>query len=130
MIVLVSIAHAAAVKNHGVIEYGSIGFLYRRKLVDEVRKPCHMVLILTLAAVALIGVCAGNMESSNGKATATPAPRRNVRRERCFFVMKFIALLLLCLLDSHLKGLAVHYTQNYGRKTIVVPCGIPRDGSD
>ena len=34
------------------------------------------------------------MESSSGKATVTPTPRRNVRRGRCFFVMKLMAVLL------------------------------------
>src|SRR5678815_5608336 len=43
-----------------------------------------------VAAVLAKGVCAGSIASSNGSATVTPAPRRNVRRERCFFEMKFI----------------------------------------
>src|ERR1051326_1004106 len=52
-----------------------------------------------VAAVLAKGVCAGSIESSSGSATVTPAPRRNVRRERCFFEMKFIvpvSLLTLC----------------------------------
>jgi hypothetical protein len=32
-------------------------------------------------------VAAGNIESSNGRPSATPAPRSSVRREMCFFVM-------------------------------------------
>src|SRR5262245_28382408 len=35
-------------------------------------------------AVALSGVCAGSMASRKGNDNVTPAPRRNVRRERCF----------------------------------------------
>src|SRR5215471_19358183 len=42
---------------------------------------------------------AGTIESRNGNATATPAPRRNVRRESAFFVMN-IGRLLTCALLS------------------------------
>src|SRR3954454_12507837 len=42
------------------------------------------------AAVLFSGVCAPTIESRNGSASETPAPRRNVRRDKCFFVMKFI----------------------------------------
>src|SRR5438034_11094578 len=42
--------------------------------------------VFGLAAVLLSGVCAGTIDSRNGSATVTPAPRRNVRRERCFLV--------------------------------------------
>src|SRR5215469_1370462 len=38
------------------------------------------------AAVLARGVCAGIIESSSGSARATPAPRRTVRRDMCFFV--------------------------------------------
>src|SRR5215813_4599061 len=43
----------------------------------------------TFAAASALaeGTKAGNIESSNGSANVTPAPRRNVRREMCFFVM-------------------------------------------
>src|SRR5580658_6343658 len=47
------------------------------------------------AAVLLSAVCAGSMESSNGRASVTPTPRRNVRRGRCFFVMNIILWPLL-----------------------------------
>ena len=40
------------------------------------------------AAVLTSGVPAGIIESSSGSASVTPMPRRNVRRGRCFFVMK------------------------------------------
>src|SRR5580704_19520146 len=43
--------------------------------------------VLGFAAVLLIRVCAGIMESSSGSASATPAPRRRVRRDMCFFVI-------------------------------------------
>ena len=36
------------------------------------------------------GVAAGTMDSRKGNAIVTPAPVRNVRRERCFFVMNSI----------------------------------------
>src|SRR5262249_6214102 len=39
------------------------------------------------ASASAEGTKAGNIESSNGSANVTPAPRRNVRREMCFFVM-------------------------------------------
>jgi hypothetical protein len=41
----------------------------------------------TPAAVFRNGVCAGIIESSNGSARVTPAPRNNARREMCFLVM-------------------------------------------
>jgi hypothetical protein len=57
--------------------------------------PCTISMqvsrVLGAAAVFCRGVCAGIIESSSGKATATPAPRSNVRREMCFFVRKFIS---------------------------------------
>src|SRR5215510_5056801 len=42
---------------------------------------------------------AGTIESRNGNATATPVPRRKVRRESAFFVMN-IGRLLTCALLS------------------------------
>src|SRR6185369_13220410 len=38
------------------------------------------------AAVRRSGVIAGSIDSSSGSASVTPAPRRNVRRGRCFLV--------------------------------------------
>ncbi len=46
--------------------------------------------VLGFAAVLLIKVCAGIMESSSGSASATPTPRSSVRRDRCFLVMNMI----------------------------------------
>src|SRR5688572_33108997 len=36
-------------------------------------------------------VCAATIESSSGSATEAPTPCRNVRRDRCFFVMNIPA---------------------------------------
>src|SRR5215470_2121633 len=49
------------------------------------------------APVLLSGVCAGSMDSRNGNAIVTPAPLRNVRRERCFLVMNMAGLLTISL---------------------------------
>src|SRR6188472_1155695 len=48
------------------------------------------------AAVIRVGVSAGSIDSSNGSASVTPAPRRNVRRARCFFETN-----IACLLHVH-----------------------------
>ena len=40
-----------------------------------------------LAAVFARGVCAGNIASSSGNASVTPAPRKNARRAICFLEM-------------------------------------------
>ena len=59
------------------------------------------------AAVLLSGVWAGSMDSRKGKANVVPAPRRNVRRGMCFFVMNIIgSFSIFCALGnfrSHLK---------------------------
>src|SRR6267142_4321843 len=55
----------------------------------------HPSRLFGLAAVLLSGVCAGTIDSSSGNATVTPAPRRNVRRERCFLVMNMACYLTL-----------------------------------
>ena len=54
------------------------------------------------AAVLASGVCAGIIESSNGNANVTPAPRRNARRgyvllgdEHCNFALSTSILPLL-----------------------------------
>ena len=39
------------------------------------------------AAVLVVAAMAGIMESSSGSDIAMPAPRRNVRRSRAFFVI-------------------------------------------
>src|SRR5687767_3981281 len=43
------------------------------------------------AAVCANAVPAGIIDSSSGSASVTPMPWRNVRRDRCFFVMNDIA---------------------------------------
>src|SRR4026207_2385227 len=45
------------------------------------------------AAGCARAVIDGIMASSSGRPTTTPAPRKNVRRERCFFVMNITTLL-------------------------------------
>src|SRR5947207_6261440 len=53
--------------------------------------------VLGVAAVRASGVCAGTIESSSGSANATPAPRRTVRRDMCFFVITIVSDLYLLL---------------------------------
>src|SRR6516162_9340392 len=55
-------------------------------------KPARRV---GLTGVCAQAVCAGTIASSSGSATAAPAPRRNVRRRRCFLVRYKADLLLL-----------------------------------
>ena len=80
------------------------------------------------------GVCAGTMESSSGKATVTPTPRRNVRRGKMFFRDESHGSSScgsgLGLLHSHLKWIALHNALDERRKTIVVLGGIPGDGAN
>src|ERR1043165_9358432 len=42
---------------------------------------------------------AGSIDSSSGSASVTPTPFRKVRRERCFFVRKFMSLYLHTFLE-------------------------------
>src|SRR5262245_14339875 len=86
--------------------------------------------VLGTAPASLDGVCAGSIDSNSGKASVTPVPRKNVRRERCFLLMKFISSSSLSILRSHLKRLALHNTENERRKTIIVACRLPNDVSD
>ena len=69
--------------------------------------PCGMKhmpsRIRGFAAVFASGVCAGTIESSSGSDIAVPMPRKNVRRERCFFVM---TLHVAILLNGTLSGAA------------------------
>ena len=51
----------------------------------------HPRRVFGVAAVCASAVPAGTIDSSSGSASVTPAPRRNVRRERCFFVMNVTA---------------------------------------
>src|SRR2546427_11815173 len=45
------------------------------------------------AAVSRVGVSAGTIDSSSGRASVTPAPPRKVRRGMCFFVTYIVLLL-------------------------------------
>ena len=45
VIMLISVAHAAAVKNHRMVQHRSVAFLDRRQLIDEIGKPRDMVLV-------------------------------------------------------------------------------------
>src|SRR6266446_4252997 len=98
-----------------------------------------------LAAVFASGVWAGTMDSRNGNATATPAPRRKVRRDKCFFVMNIGAASLIivssCYLISflfrvfrlfhlHLERSAFDDSENERRKLIVSAGGISKDRAD
>ena len=88
------------------------------------------ILSCGLAAVRAVGVCAGTMESSKGKRTETPNPRRAVRRERCFLRYKRHRLCPL-LSDStaalagppsyfHLKRRAPDHAQHQRGEAIVL----------
>src|SRR3954469_25082828 len=63
-----------------------------------------------LAAVCANGVAAGIIDSSRGSDTTTPAPLRNVRRERCFFVINDIGGLLISTIASLWSG-TEHFLQ-------------------
>src|SRR5207244_4426960 len=82
--------------------------------------------LLGFAAVLLSGVCAGTIDSKNGNAIVTPAPRRKVRRERCFLVINMVALLL----HLHLKRCALHDTEHERRKTIIIASRVANDRPD
>src|SRR5688500_11851363 len=89
---------------------------------------------------------AGTIASRNGSATAAPAPRKKLRRGRCFPVMKFIpppgsssarsataAVFGLfhrdrCLL--HPERVALHDLEDEGRHPVVVLLGPFRDRTD
>jgi hypothetical protein len=64
------------------------------------------------APATLNGVCAGSIDSRNGSATVTPAPRNNVRRERCFFVMKFMTTSPIGGLLPHLEWFALDHAKH------------------
>src|SRR6186713_1629195 len=86
-----------------------------------------MKLSRVFAAAPAEGFCAGSMDSRNGSAKVTPLPRRNVLRERCFFVMKFMMRSPLtgsgslgAVLHSHLKRFALHHTEDHGGKAVII----------
>src|SRR5215475_15104534 len=77
---------------------------------------------VNFAAVWARAVCAGIIASSSGSPTATPAPRRNVRRDKCFLVMNIIGSLITrnLLRSPHLERRAVNDTQHDRRKLVIV----------
>src|SRR6185436_6747763 len=91
------------------------------------------------AALSRSGVSAGTIASRKGRASATPAPRRNVRRGMCSFLINierpFVASAfrrtssVLDRLCAHLKLRALHYTQKYRRKAVVVFRSVAHDGA-
>src|SRR5678816_1548739 len=90
------------------------------------------------AAVWRIGVCAGNIASSMGKAKVTPTPRRNVLRGMCFFVIIIgsssrplltsggLSHWILC---SHLKRRTVDDTHHDRHKLVVLLLRVAHDGA-
>src|SRR5688572_3477409 len=88
------------------------------------------------AAVCASAVIDGIMASSSGRPTATPAPRRKVRRERCFFVMyiatpqadlKVGLYRLFGCRFPHLKRRALHNPHHDRREAIVVAGSVAHD---
>src|SRR5690606_17121079 len=67
------------------------------------------------------GLSAGTIASRKGSANEAPVPRRKVRRESCFPVMKFMAPPpLVCGGSglSHLEGVALHDAQDQRRHLV------------
>src|SRR3954471_4203585 len=89
-----------------------------------------------VAAVNRSGVNAGTIDSRNGSASVTPAPRRNVRRGMNFFETNITSSSIrrvpqaVLRLDAHLKLLALHHRQNDGREPVVVFRRITHDAAD
>src|SRR5688572_20846363 len=78
---------------------------------------------------------AGIIDSSSGSAIVPPAPRRNVRRLRCFFVRKFMMRSPSASCSRarpvdgpHLERLAMDDTGDEGRETVLVASGVADDG--
>src|SRR5690242_20045528 len=99
--------------------------------------------VLGAAAVLATGVCAGTMESSNGRAKDTPIPRRTVRRERCFLVMNIALGLLIQVAgnsigrrthilfrSSHFERRTFHDSENERGKSVVVLGRFALDGAN
>src|SRR5262245_60757853 len=86
------------------------------------------------AAVLLSGVCAGSMDSRKGRASVTPAPRRNVRRGMNFFVMSIAAPLVRGvvrrLLHPRLEGSALNDSHHQRRKLVVALLTVLNDRAD
>src|SRR5262245_4791552 len=77
------------------------------------------------AAVSRDGVNAGSIESSNGTASVTPAPRRNVRRGMCFLATNIVISTSVraynvSALYPHLELRTLHDRQDDGRESVVV----------
>src|SRR5215510_5715835 len=75
------------------------------------------------------------MDSRNGNAMVTPAPRKKVRRDKCFFVMTIMTSsgrfhrYSQFLLYFHLERRAFDYSQNQRRKTIIAASRVLNDRS-
>src|SRR6266576_5822330 len=99
------------------------------------------------AAVSRVGVSAGTIDSSSGRASVTPAPRRKVRRGMCLFVTYIVLLLPRPHRDPmlstrllrtcsrlgphpHLELRAPDHTEHDRRESVVVPGGVARDRAD
>src|SRR5579871_1482650 len=78
--------------------------------------------LLGMAAVLARGVCAGIIESSSGRASETPTPRKNVRRGKCCFVTILIVgpSIAWCFLHPHLKRRALDDPQDQIRESVVI----------
>src|SRR4030095_15661057 len=86
-----------------------------------------------MAAVRASGVCAGTIDSRKGSAIVTPAPCKNVLRDKCFFVMNITITLSFYWLRSFLhllKRRALDDAQNQRGKTIICASGFLDDRSD
>src|ERR1700674_5851487 len=88
------------------------------------------------AAAFAKGAHAGNIESSSGKASVTPAPRNTVRREICFWVMNMRSpsfLLPACRRHRafgfaiHLERVALDDPQNQRSELVIVALGFALD---
>src|SRR5947208_9115587 len=86
-------------------------------------QPCGLKMptnrgTFTVASALAAGTRAGNIESNNGSASVTPAPRKKVRRGICFLLMSTVRLSLR--LTIHLKRGALDNFEHHCRKAIIV----------
>src|SRR6186997_148547 len=70
---------------------------------------------------------AGTIDSSSGRASVTPTPFRNVRRDRCFLVRKLIASSVF--LHALLELIRLDDAHQHRRETIAGRRGPVRDGA-
>src|SRR5688572_11964045 len=87
------------------------------------------------AAVRRVGVSAGTIDSSSGRASVTPAPRRKVRRAMCFLATNIVSLLmssyrLLCRFHAHLELRAANHGEHDRREPVIVLRDLAHDGSN